>query len=315
VEKAAKLTEETVREAGFAISDIDEIILVGGQTRTPAIQESVKKLFGKEPNHGVNPDEAVAIGAAIKGGEFQGDIKNILLLDVTPLTLSIETLGGIATPMIPKNTTVPVTKTQIFSTAADNQMSVEIRVAQGERPMVEDNKTLARFILDGIPPASRGVPQVEVSFDIDANGILSVKAVDKASGKSQSVRVEAQTSLSKDEVERLRQEATTNAESDRKKKDLIEAKNKGETLIYSSEKALKDAGDKVNAEVKTEVEEKITALRSTLTLEDAEKIESASSELSSSLQKIGEAMYNKENGDKPSDENGEKKEDTGTVSS
>lgn len=314
VKRAAKLTEQTVKEAGFSLSDINEIILVGGQTRMPAIQASVKELFGKEPNRSINPDEVVALGAAIQGGIFQGDVKDILLLDVTPLTLSIETLGGIATPMIPKNTTVPTTKTQIFSTAADNQMSVEIRVVQGERPMADDNKTLARFILDGIPPSARGVPQIEVSFDIDANGILSVKAVDKASGKSQSVRVEAQTSLSKEEVERLRQEAAANAENDQKKKDLIESKNKGETLIYSSEKALRDAEGKLAVEVKTEVEEKIAALRSALVSEDLEKLERAISELSLSLQKIGQAMYNKENNGNPGTDE-EKREDTGTVSS
>jgi molecular chaperone DnaK len=280
----------------------------------PAIQTSVKDLFGKEPNRGINPDEVVALGAAIQGGIFQGDVKDILLLDVTPLTLSIETLGGIATPMIPKNTTVPTTKTQIFSTAADNQMSVEIRVVQGERPMADDNKTLARFILDGIPPSPRGIPQVEVSFDIDANGILSVKAVDKASGKSQSVRVEAQTSLSKEEIERLKNEAAANAESDKRKRDVIEAKNRGEALVYSSEKALKDAEGKVDPSVKTEVEEKIAALRSALGSDDLERLESSISELSSSLQKIGQAMYNKGNEGTPGGDGG-KEEDTGTVSS
>ena len=312
--KAARLTEEAVKEAGFSVSDIDEVILVGGQTRMPAIQASVKDLFGKEPNRGINPDEVVALGAAIQGGIFQGDVKDILLLDVTPLTLSIETLGGIATPMIPKNTTVPTTKTQIFSTAADNQMSVEIRVVQGERPMADDNKTLARFILDGIPPSPRGIPQVEVSFDIDANGILSVKAVDKASGKSQSVRVEAQTSLSKEEIERLKNEAAANAESDKRKRDVIEAKNRGEALVYSSEKALKDAEGKADPSVKTEVEEKIAALRSALGSDDLERLESSISELSSSLQKIGQAMYNKGNEGTPGGDGG-KEEDTGTVSS
>ncbi|MFA5052584.1 MAG: molecular chaperone DnaK [Parcubacteria group bacterium] len=310
VERAARLTEDTVKEAGLSVSDIDEVILVGGQTRMPAIQTSVKNLFGKEPSRGINPDEVVAEGAAIQGGIFQGDVKDILLLDVTPLTLSIETLGGIATPMIPKNTTVPTTKTQIFSTAADNQMSVEIRVMQGERPMAEDNKTLARFILDGIPPARRGMPQIEVSFDIDANGILSVKAADKATGKSQSVRVEAQTSLSKEEIERLKNEAAANTESDKKKRELIEAKNRGEALVYSSEKALKDAEGKIDPSIRSEIEEKISDLRSTLGSEDLEKIESASSALSSSLQKIGESLYNKGDGGNNSDsgENGENKE-------
>jgi len=305
IEKAAKLTEETVKEAGFSLSDINEIILVGGQTRMPAIQASVKKLFGKEPNRGINPDEVVALGAAIQGGIFQGDVKDILLLDVTPLTLSIETLGGIATPMIPKNTTVPTAKTQIFSTAADNQPSVEVHVLQGERPMAADNKTLARFILDGIPPSPRGVPQVEVSFDIDANGILNVKAIDKATGKSQSVKIEAQTSLSKEEIERLKNEAAVHADSDKKKKDLTEAKNQGETLAYSAEKAIKDAGDKLDSSIKSEVEEKISTLRSALGSEEKEKIDSASKDLSASLQKIGESLYNK--GKEPEQNNEENK--------
>ncbi|MCK9187109.1 MAG: molecular chaperone DnaK [Candidatus Colwellbacteria bacterium] len=305
IEKAAKLTEETVKEAGFSLSDINEIILVGGQTRMPAIQASVKKLFGKEPNRGINPDEVVALGAAIQGGIFQGDVKDILLLDVTPLTLSIETLGGIATPMIPKNTTVPTAKTQIFSTAADNQPSVEVHVLQGERPMAADNKTLARFILDGIPPSPRGVPQVEVSFDIDANGILNVKAIDKATGKSQSVKIEAQTSLSKEEIERLKNEAAVHADSDKKKKDLIEAKNQGEALAYSAEKAVKDAGDKLDSSIKSEVEEKISTLRSALGSEEKEKIDSASEDLSASLQKIGESLYNE--GKEPEQNNEENK--------
>lgn len=295
IEKASKLTEDTVKEAGFSLSDIDEIILVGGQTRMPAIQASVKKLFGKEPHRGINPDEVVALGAAIQGGIFQGDIKDILLLDVTPLSLSIETLGGVATPMILKNTTVPTAKSQIFSTAAENQTSVEIRVVQGERPIAADNKTLARFILDGIPPAPRGLPQIEVTFDIDANGILSVKAVDKATGKSQSVRIEAKTSLTKEEIERLKTEAAANAESDARTRDLIESKNKGEALIYSAEKSLKDVGDKLDGSIKAEVELKIADLRSAIDSGDREKMEKASSELSSSLQKIGESLYNKGN--------------------
>ncbi len=310
VEKAARLTKETVKEAGFELSQINEIILVGGQTRMPAIQESVKKLFGKEPNREINPDEVVALGAAIQGGIFQGDVKDILLLDVTPLTLSIETLGGIATPMIPKNTTVPTTKTQIFSTAADNQMSVEVRVTQGERPMADDNKTLARFILDGIPPARRGMPQIEVSFDIDANGILSVKAVDKASGKTQSVRVEAQTSLSKEEIEKLKNDAAANAESDKRKKEFIEVKNRGEAIVYSAEKALKDADGKIDASIKLDVETKINELRSTFNSDDPEKVEASISELSTALQKIGESMYNKNNdtGSSAGDEPGEPRE-------
>lgn len=314
INKAAQITKEVVKEAGFDLSHINEIILVGGQTRMPAIQASVKSLFNKEPHRGINPDEVVSLGAAIQGGIFQGDVKDILLLDVTPLTLSIETLGGIATPMISKNTTIPTIKTQIFSTAADSQMSVEIRVVQGERPMADDNQTLAKFVLDGIPPAPRGVPQIEVSFDIDANGILSVKAVDKASGKSQSVRVEAQTSLSKEEIERLKNEAAANAENDKRKKDLIESKNKGESLIYSSEKSLKDADGKINEEIKKEVEDKIIILRSALNNDDVEKIESAISELSTSIQKIGELMYNKKD-EGNSDGAGERKESDEPISS
>jgi molecular chaperone DnaK len=270
----------------------------------PAIQASVKKLFGKEPHRGINPDEVVALGAAIQVGIFRGDVKDILLLDVTPLTLSIETLGGVATPMISKNTTVPTAKAQVFSTASENQSSVEIHVVQGERAMASDNKTLAKFILDGIPPSPRGIPQIEVSFDIDANGILSVKALDKATNKSQSVRVEAQTSLSKEEIERLKNEAATNAESDKKKRDMVEAKNKGEALIFSAEKAIKDAGDKLDPTIKSEVEEKITSLRSSLGSDDVEKIEASSSELSSVLQKIGESLYNKKDEEKGEEQGG-----------
>src|SRR5579863_841311 len=242
IDRSIQLTKETVtapapKGAGFQLSEINEVILVGGQTRMPAMVEAVKKLFGKDPHQGINPDEVVAAGAAIQAGILQGDVKDILLLDVTPLTLSVETYGSVATPMIQKNTTVPTAKTQVFSTAADNQTSVEVHVLQGERPMAADNKTLARFILDGIPPSPRGVPQVEVTFDIDANGILSVSAKDKASGKTQSVKIEASTNLSKDEIERLKREAAEHAAEDAKKKDLIEAKNQAESLIYVSEKA------------------------------------------------------------------------------
>ncbi|MBZ1348953.1 MAG: molecular chaperone DnaK [Candidatus Liptonbacteria bacterium] len=286
------LTEKTIKEAGFKISDINEIILVGGQTRMPAIQEAVKKLFGKDPHVGINPDEVVAVGAAIQAGIFQGDVKDILLLDITPLTLSIETLGGIATPMISKNTTIPTAKTQIFSTAADSQTSVEIHIVQGERPMASDNKTLARFILDGVPPAPRGIPQVEVIFDIDANSILSVKAVDKATGKSQSVRIEAKAALTKEEIEKLKMEAEQHAEEDTKKRELVDAKNRGETLIYTAEKALKDAGDKVSQEIKDSINPKISDLRQALNSENREEIESKISDLSLELQKIGPSMYN-----------------------
>ena len=294
IERSMELIKQTVKEAGFKISDIDELVLVGGQTRMPAIQEAVKKLFGKEPHKGINPDEVVAIGAAIQAGIFQGDVKDILLLDVTPLTLGIETFGGVATPIIEKNTTVPAAKSQVFSTAADNQTSVEIHVLQGERPMAADNRTLARFILDGIPPSPRGIPQVEVTFDIDANGILSVSAKDKASGKIQSVKIEASTQLSKDEVEKLKTEAVSHAEEDRKKKELAETRNLAEQTIYLAEKSLKDAGDKITEDVKNAVNQKISALKSVKDGGDIEAVKSAINELSMELQKIGQQMYNKQ---------------------
>ena len=300
IDKSIELTRETVtavapRGAGFKLGDIDEIILVGGQTRMPAMQEAVKKLFGKEPHQGINPDEVVAVGAAVQAGILQGDVKDILLLDVTPLTLSIETLGSVATPMIQKNTTVPTAKTQIFSTAADSQTSVEVHVLQGERPMAADNRTLARFMLDGIPPSPRGIPQIEVIFDIDANGILSVSAKDKATGKSQSVRVEASTALSKDEVEKLKREAAEHAAEDSRKHELAEAHNQAESTIYLAEKTLKDAGDKVAEDAKSAVNAKIENLKKVKDGSDIEAIKSAIAELSAEIQKIGQAMYNKGN--------------------
>ena len=312
VEHSIALTKETVtapapKGAGFKLEEINEVILVGGQTRMPAIDEAVKKLFGKEPHKGINPDEVVALGAATQAGVLQGDVKDILLLDVTPLTLSIETLGGVATPMIPKNTTIPTAKAQIFSTAADNQPAVEVHVLQGERPMASDNKTLARFILDGLPPSPRGIPQIEVAFDIDANGILSVKAIDKASGKTQSVKIEASTNLSKDEIEKLKREAAEHAAEDQRKKDLSEARNQSESLIYLAEKSLRDAGDKINDEIKKGVTDKIDALKAALKGEDIESLRSASANLSAEIQKIGQIMYNQKqdpenknpNGDNP----------------
>ncbi|MCL4406415.1 MAG: molecular chaperone DnaK [Patescibacteria group bacterium] len=293
IDRSIELTRKTVDESGFKLGEIDQVLLVGGQTRMPKMQEAVKALFGKEPHRGINPDEVVALGAAVQGGILQGDIKDILLLDVTPLTLSIETMGGVATPMIQKNTTVPTAKTQIFSTASDNQTSVEVHVVQGERPMAGDNKTLATFILDGLPPAPRGVPQIEVTFDIDANGILSVKAIDKATGKTQSVRVEAKTSLSKEEIEKLKMEAEQYAEVDRKKRETAEAKNQAEVLIFTAEKALKDNADKVAEDLKKEINDKIGALRQANQGEDAETIRRSADELSQSLQKIGSSLYNK----------------------
>ncbi len=294
IDESIELTKETVKSAGFKLEDIDEILLVGGQTRMPAIQDAVKKLFNKEPHRGINPDEVVAVGAAVQAGIFQGDVKDVLLLDVTPLSLGIETLGGIFTKLIEKNTTIPTAKAQVFSTAADSQTSVEIHILQGEREMASDNKTLARFILDGIPPSPRGMPQVEVTFDIDANGILNVKAVDKATNKSQSVRIEATTSLSKDEVEKLKREATKYAAEDKEKKELVEARNKAENLVYTADKAIRDAGDKVSAEIKENVGTKIEAVKAALKGNDKENIEKSVNELAHELQKIGSgSLYNK----------------------
>lgn len=291
IAKSIEVTKNVVADSKFNISDINEVILVGGQTRMPKMQEEVKKLFGKEPHKGINPDEVVAIGAAVQAGVLQGEVKDILLLDVTPLSLGIETMGGVSTKMIEKNTTVPVSKSQIFSTAADNQPSVEVHVLQGEREMAQGNKTLGRFILDGIPPAPRGVPQIEVSFDIDANGILSVKAKDKATGKEQSVRIEAASGLSKEEVEKMKQDAAAHAEEDKKKKEAVEAKNTAESLLYSTEKTMKDFSDKIQQDIKTELEGKIEALKKVKDGEDVEAIKKASADLSEAIQKIGAEMY------------------------
>lgn len=291
IDRSVEILDKTIKEAGYTQKDINEIVLVGGQTRMPAMQEAVKKYFGREPHKSLNPDEVVALGAAVQAGIMQGEVKDVLLLDVTPLSLGIETLGGVFTKLIDKNTTIPTAKSQVFSTAADNQPSVEIHVMQGEREIASGNKTLARFILDGIPPAPRGVPQVEVGFDIDANGIVSVSAKDKASGKTQTVRIEANTSLSKEEIEKLKAEAVQYADEDRKKKELVEAKNNAENLIYASEKALKDAGEKVPADVKESITKKIEAVKAVKDSEDAAAIKSAADALSAEIQKIGQAMY------------------------
>lgn len=297
IDKSIELTKKTVHDAKFEIKDINEVILVGGQTRMPKMQEEVKKLFGKEPHKGINPDEVVAVGAAVQAGVLQGDVKDILLLDVTPLSVGIETLGGVSTKMIEKNTTIPVAKTQVFSTAADNQPSVEVHVLQGERDMAQDNKTLGRFILDGIPPAPRGVPQVEVTFDIDANGILHVKAKDKATSKEQSIRIEASSGLSKEEIERMKNDAQTHAEEDKKKREYAEAKNNAEALVYTAEKTAREFSDKMKEEVKKELEEKIEALKKVKDGTDLEATKKASEELSQALQKIGAEMYQQKEGE------------------
>ncbi|MBU3922644.1 molecular chaperone DnaK [Patescibacteria group bacterium] len=291
IDNAIEVTKRVVDDSGFKISDIDEIILVGGQTRMPAIQKAVKKLFGKEPHKDINPDEVVALGAATQAGIFQGDIRDVLLLDVTPLSLGIETLGSVMTKLVEKNTTIPVSKSQVFSTAADNQPSVEIHVLQGERPMASDNKTLGRFILDGIPPAPRGIPQVEVSFDIDANGILNVSAKDKATGKEQSIRIEASSGIPEEEIEKMKKDAELHEQEDKKKKELIDTRNTADTLVFSTEKTLKEFGDKVKEDDKKEIQKKVENLKKVKDIDDVEEIKKASDELSQAIQKVGTELY------------------------
>jgi molecular chaperone DnaK len=299
VEKTIKPVRDALADAKLKPSDIKEVIMVGGMTRMPAVQEVVRKEFGKEPHKGVNPDEVVAVGAAIQAGILGGEVKDILLLDVTPLTLSIETLGGVATALIEHNSTIPIHKSQIFSTASDMQTQVDIHVLQGERPMATDNKTLGRFILDGIPSAPRGVPQIEVSFDIDANGILEVKAQDKATGRSQHITITASSGLSKEEVERMRKEGEIHAEEDRKRKEIIEARNIADNAAYNAEKTLRDGGEKVPADMHKKVEDAVAALRQTMTQEDVAAIKRDTDALGQLIQQVGASLYQQPGADQP----------------
>jgi molecular chaperone DnaK len=309
IAKTLKPVEACLKDAKLDPHDVDEVILVGGMTRMPKVIETVKEYFGKEPNKSVNPDEVVAIGAAIQAGVLGGEVKDILLLDVTPLTLAIETLGNVATPMIPRNTTIPTSKTEIFSTAADNQTQVEVHIVQGERPMASDNKSLGRFILDGIPPAPRGVPQIEVTFDIDASGILKVTAKDKATGKSQNITITGAIGLSEDEVKRMQEEAEKHKAEDEAKAQLVKARNAADAMIATAEKALKDAGDKISSEIKSKVEDKIKSLKDVLETASKEELETKTKELSDALSEVGQAMYQTQ---ETKTEEGEKKEEEKT---
>jgi molecular chaperone DnaK len=288
--------ENALRDSGYSKAQINEVVMVGGMTRMPKVNDIVKSFFGKEPNKSVNPDEVVAVGAAIQGGVLGGEVKDILLLDVTPLTLGLETLGGVSTPLIKRNTTIPTSASQVFSTAADNQTSVEVNVLQGEREMAADNKSLGRFILDGIPPAPRGMPQVEVIFDIDANGILKVTAKDKATNREQKITIQGGTGLDKKEVEKMVQEAQKHADEDKKKKEQVEARNVADSLTYTAEKSLKDAGDKVPADVKKEIEDKVKAIRDNLQTASTDELKQKTQDLSNAMQKIGQYMYGSQNG-------------------
>ena len=319
VDKSIEKTKQVLSESKLNKSDINEIVLVGGTTLIPAVREQVKEFFGKEPNISINPEEVVAIGAAIQaeilkagaeGRAPEGDIKSVLLLDVLPLSLGIETLGGVNTAMISKNTTIPTSKTQTFSTAADSQTSVEINILQGERPMATDDRSLGKFILDGVPPAPRGLPQIEVTFDIDANGILTVKALDKATGKSQSIKIEGSIGLSKEEVEKMKKDAEVYAAEDQKKRDLIEARNAADNLIYVTEKTLRESGDKVQADVKKQIEEQAESLKKVKDGDNMEEIKQKTAELSQTIQKIGAELYQQaQSQQKPQDEEGKNTEE------
>ena len=291
IQKTLEPIRRALSDASLKASEINEIVLVGGMIRMPAVQEAVRKEFGKEPHKGVNPDEVVAVGAAIQAGVLGGDVKDILLLDVTPLTLSVETMGGVSTPIIERNTTIPTRKSQIFSTASDSQTQVEINVLQGERPMANDNKSLGKFNLDGIPPAPRGIPQIEVTFDIDANGILNVTALDKATNRSQHITITASSGLTETEVQKMKKDAEAHAEEDKKRKDLVEIRNNADNAIYTAEKLLRENGDKVPAEMKKEVEDGVASLKGVMNNDDTERIRTAMESLNQSIQKVGASMY------------------------
>jgi molecular chaperone DnaK len=296
VENSMNPVRRALEDAKITPQQIDEIVLVGGQTRMPLVQQTVQKFFGKEPHKGINPDEVVAVGAAIQAGVLGGEVKDVLLLDVTPLTLGIETLGGVATPLIERNTTIPTKKSQIFSTAADSQTQVEVHVLQGERPMAADNKTLGRFILDGIAPAPRGMPQIEVTFDIDADGILHVSAKDKATGREQKITITASSGLNKDEVDRMVKESQRFAEEDRRRKEEVEVRNNADSAIYQSEKLIRDLGDKIPADLRSDIESKIATLRSALGGKDIDDIRNKTNDLTQSLQRVGERVYQQQGG-------------------
>ncbi len=304
VERTVVPCRQAMSDASLSAANIDEVVLVGGQTRMPAVAEKVKQLFGKEPHKGVNPDEVVAVGAAIQAGVLKGEVKDVLLLDVTPLPLGIETLGGVATPLLQRNTTIPTSKSQVFSTASDNQTSVEIHVLQGERPMAGENKTIGRFILDGIIPAQRGLPQVEGTFDLDANGILNVSAKDKGTGKEQKITITASSGLSKDEVDRMVREGEAHAEEDRRRREEIETKNQADSLAYSAERTLLEQGDKVPAELRSEIEGKVAAVRSAMQGGEVSYIRRTMEDLSAALQRVGEAVYRQSGGPTPGGETG-----------